>query len=848
MDIQATPAPQRGENYLKNTFRSAKSQWEYGLEFEQAMREAGIDCPDRIVSDGKIHRFKPNGKRKPSGWYVFHGYAGCFGDWSQDIKEKWNTKNPSLTPREREQMREEKEKARLALQEEIARKNQEASETALKDWDGFAEKGQSAYLLKKKVDAVGIRFGQGYLVMPLCDAEGKMWSYQKIYANGGKYLLEGGRKKECFHVLGQLQDGKPIKVTEGYSTGSSVYMATGETVVVAIDAGNIEPVMASLKQKYPNSTITIAGDDDWHKPVNMGKIKAEEAAKKHDCQVILPIFKNREQYNDLPESQKPTDWNDLHVLEGLNQVREQLCGGGGNNVTNVTNLSQTLMEQDFQNVTLNVTSSPSTLQTLHSSCIERENQWFNTKALLIRNLTEDDQRCLAQKYSDQAVLKLPDDPLTLTSLPSFVREVIILSPKVNEAEQKKDRYAKRILQKKGCAVSLIYGSEGFKPDGQHPTEEFHKLFAQAIDHLEMPSYLTEMTSANDLFHYKIKEPEHLIDNILPAVGVSILAGHPKQGKSWMVLNFIKAMMKREYAFGEFKVKPVGVLYYALEDNSSRLKQRLQMVFEEENPSVKNLIVRTYSQRLNDQTIEEIKTFFIENPSMKFLIIDPYQKMRPVVTDKNSLDSYQKDYRDMSILKELAEELEISILVVHHLKKDKIANDSDLSSLNGSMGLSGSADTILMIQKEEDKITLKITGKDIEERSLILGVNLDTWVMSVDESEKIAVKGLQGEILNCLKVQNKPLRSKEIAHFLGKEDSSGYNSVRNQLKILKEKKQIDSPSRGVYQIENVTFVTSSNPHVTLNVTSANPCGIRDTGSNVTFVTPNLPTLEIEEVTI
>lgn len=324
MERQATPAPQRGENYLNGTSKSLKSQWEYALEFEQAMREAGVDFPDRIISDGKIHRFKPRGKRKPSGWYVFYGYAGAFGDWRQNIKEKWSTQNPSLTPREREQMMEEREKAHKAFQEEVVCKNQEASDVAVKGWTGFAETGASAYLLKKKVDAVGIRFGQGCMVMPLCDAEGKMWSYQKIYDHGGKYLLEGGRKKGCFHVLGQIQDGKPIKVTEGYSTGSSVYMATGDTVVVAIDAGNIEPVIASLKQKYPNSTITIAGDDDWHKPINTGKIKAEEAAKLHDCQVILPTFKNREKYNDLPDDQKPTDWNDLHVLEGIDEVIRQL--------------------------------------------------------------------------------------------------------------------------------------------------------------------------------------------------------------------------------------------------------------------------------------------------------------------------------------------------------------------------------------------------------------------------------------------------------------------------------------------------------------------------------------------
>ena len=127
-----------------------------------------------------------------------------------------------------------------------------------------------------------------------------------------------GRKKGCFHTIGQI-DGV-VYVAEGYATAASVHMATDVPVVVAFDAGNLEPVIEALKSKYPALKITIAADDDRWKPEigNTGRIKANAAARRFGCTVALPWFKDT--------STKPTDWNDLHVLEGLETVKSQLRG------------------------------------------------------------------------------------------------------------------------------------------------------------------------------------------------------------------------------------------------------------------------------------------------------------------------------------------------------------------------------------------------------------------------------------------------------------------------------------------------------------------------------------------
>lgn len=293
-----------------------QSQWEYEQEFIEEMRRSGIDFRGEVLVDGAIHRFPTGKKGHKDGWYVFYGMAGAFGDWSQDIHKKWSRRNHGLSYGDRTKLSEQIEKARTVAEEERTRRYEETSSYALTEWSTLSATGSSPYLSRKKVEAFGIRFCGEKVVIPLRDTSGKLWSLQYISSDGTKRFLLGGRKKGCFHVIGALKDGDPILVAEGYATGASVYMATNKATVIAFDAGNLEPVIEDLKKTYPRSLILIAGDDDRWKEDNIGRIKAEEAANKYNCRVVFPTFKNM--------SSQPTDFNDLLLLEGKEEVSRQI--------------------------------------------------------------------------------------------------------------------------------------------------------------------------------------------------------------------------------------------------------------------------------------------------------------------------------------------------------------------------------------------------------------------------------------------------------------------------------------------------------------------------------------------
>lgn len=312
------------QSVSSNRYINTPSENKY--EFTEAMRREGINCLIEIVADGNLRRFSPDGKNNKNGWYVFFGNGGAFGDWSKGIDEKWSINTDNMSPSERNKINRQIRDAQKTAAEEQLRRHNESACKALSDWNSFSTDGESAYLMRKQVGAFGVRYGSDsfgkFISVPVKDVDGKLWSHQKVYdqkiqnMNTDKLFLKGGRKNGCFHVIGSLEGATTVYVGEGYSTCASIHMAMNKPVIMVFDSGNIDSVVASIKGKHPSLKIVICGDEDQWKEYNTGRKKAEEAAHKYGCSVVFPTFQNTET--------KPTDFNDLHCLDGLDEVKKQL--------------------------------------------------------------------------------------------------------------------------------------------------------------------------------------------------------------------------------------------------------------------------------------------------------------------------------------------------------------------------------------------------------------------------------------------------------------------------------------------------------------------------------------------
>src|SRR5205807_3358146 len=83
-------------------------------------------------------------------------------------------------------------------------------------------------------------------------------------------------------------------------------------------------------------------------------------------------------------------------------------------------------------------------------------------------------------------------------------------------------------------------------------------------------------SLPDLLSWELLPVRWTIPEILPE-GLTLLAGKPKLGKSWLALSVALAVAAGGFALGKQPVTQGGVLYLALEDNERRLQSRARQL-------------------------------------------------------------------------------------------------------------------------------------------------------------------------------------------------------------------------------------------------------------------------------
>ena len=166
------------------------------------------------------------------------------------------------------------------------------------------------------------------------------------------------------------------------------------------------------------------------------------------------------------------------------------------------------------------------------------------------------------------------------------------------------------------------------------------------------------------------------------------------------------------------------LYLCLEDSYVRIQNRLYEITDEPTERLHFVIM---SESIGNGLEEEIENFKNEHYDLKVVFIDTLQKVR-----NESESSYGTDYKELSVLKALADKLEITIVVVHHTRK---CSDSDpFNMISGSTGLSGCVDgSMVLIESKRGsrKAKLYCVGRDIENQEINVVFENSIWKVSDD---------------------------------------------------------------------------------------------------------------------
>ncbi|MDR0447266.1 MAG: AAA family ATPase [Treponema sp.] len=310
----------------------------------------------------------------------------------------------------------------------------------------------------------------------------------------------------------------------------------------------------------------------------------------------------------------------------------------------------------------------------------------------------------------------------------------------------------------------------------------------------------------DLIEKEFPVEDWLIEGLITS-GLTVLTGAAKIGKSWTALQLVTALDRGGYFLGTLKAKQCDSLYLALEDTPRRIQKRLQ----------KQGCTTFNGSRLETKkmSIAGLKVFLKANPQFRVVVIDTLQKMLGL----SDMNDYSQAVNGMSALKEIADDLGIAVIVIHHNRKSSDLDSDHMESALGSTGLNATADCTITMRRKRGaaEATMFVSGRDVEDTTYTLLWDKDccSWAITGSGALKPALPEAQQQIVDFLGSEDRVWTTREIVESTGKTNQA----VSNLLSRMKDAGLIKNPERGQWRTKS----EYTNTHVyreSVNVYSEN----------------------------
>ena len=238
-----------------------------------------------------------------------------------------------------------------------------------------------------------------------------------------------------------------------------------------------------------------------------------------------------------------------------------------------------------------------------------------------------------------------------------------------------------------------------------------------------------MTNKNPIYSafgfYKLDElteaekekPQFFVEGMIP-VGLTVLSGQQKIGKSTLSLQMAAAISNGDDFLGRKTLKS-NVIYFDFEGSPSRtndrankmgLSDQMQNVFISHNSEYK------FGESGEKNLLDAIKKLKTADSNNRVIIIDTYSRARGRVATHGA-NAYDVDVALLEPIQKYAQSEKIAIILIHHFKKGSNSTSDDIEKSSGTVGITGSADSIISCvvdgNREDRKLTMSITTRDAE---------------------------------------------------------------------------------------------------------------------------------------
>jgi hypothetical protein len=304
--------------------------------------------------------------------------------------------------------------------------------------------------------------------------------------------------------------------------------------------------------------------------------------------------------------------------------------------------------------------------------------------------------------------------------------------------------------------------------------------------------LAKGMDAADLLELDLPPLRWIVPGLIPE-GTTILAAPPKAGKSCLVYQIAAEASIGGDLLGQ-RVTPGSVLYMALEDGKRRGQDRLRAVLAGRTMPRGRLEVRWSAPPIGQGLEEEIAAWLDDHPDAVMVAIDTLGKVRPP-GGSGKRNAYDVDVEQLNRLQALFRDVRVSLLVVHHSSKEK--RDDFLASVSGTYGITGSADTIVVVNRKRSEAfgQIHVTGRDAPDATFSVRFDGLLWQEAPQQLPEATIE--QNEVLEVL--EEGPMFAQAIANRLDLKRTA----VQYRLDRLVQQGRV-AKVKGGYAINVVTL--------------------------------------------
>ncbi|WP_234838159.1 AAA family ATPase [Sinorhizobium medicae] len=340
--------------------------------------------------------------------------------------------------------------------------------------------------------------------------------------------------------------------------------------------------------------------------------------------------------------------------------------------------------------------------------------------------------------------------------------------------------------------------------GAEPPAKEYKPGPLSASLLKLAEKINPPPAANDNNPAKAEKPSSFVDAetllgmefapikyVIPgyvAEGLTLLGGRPKLGKSWLALDFGIAVASGGLSLG-VECEQGDAFYLALEDNQRRLQDRLKVVLPKfHRPDMSRLSLLTEAPKINAGLIDTLEAWRTRVSNPRLIIVDTLAMVR--AEKKRNQDSYSADYEALSPLQRYASEHRLAIVVVTHVRKAEA--EDPLEMISGTNGLTGAADSIMILNRTADGPKLYGRGRDVEEVEKALKFDGGRWSVlgNVDEVKRSDQRRV---IMDAMREANTPMKPSDISAATGMSVSN----INYLLRKMVEAGEAERAGYGLY---------------------------------------------------